>query len=318
LNTAGDAANVRKYEHDERTLNNLRDPRRQDLCTLQFSRHTCHRSIKKAPYMRRRSVLPMALLAVIAIGALHPDTAHAQRRGGRPRGIVFIGGYFYDPFFGPYPWWGPGAFAHPYFPIYDHRAQVRLLVTPKQAGVHVDGYYAGIVDDFDGVFQRLPLSPGPHQITVHLEGYRTVHQNLLLAPGKSYRLRYALPPLASGERSEPPPMAPPVPPPPPGTAMLPRTPPAGALPFLGPPPVAGAVAVAGFGTLALRVQPADAEVTIDGERWTTSLPGERLVVQVAAGSHHVEIRKPGYVSFSTDIVIRAGETTPLNVSLSSQ
>ena len=35
---------------------------------------------------------------------------------------------------------------------------------PRDAAVYVDGYYAGIVDDFDGVFQRLTLEVGPHRI----------------------------------------------------------------------------------------------------------------------------------------------------------
>ena len=126
------------------------------------------------------------------------------------RGRVFVGGYFYDPFFGPYPWWGPGAYPYPYFPVYDDSAQVRLLVTPREAAVYVDGYYAGIVDDFDGAMQGLELSPGAHEITVFLEGYKTVHQKLYLTKRKSYKLRYALQPVAPGEASEAPPVAPPV------------------------------------------------------------------------------------------------------------
>jgi hypothetical protein len=263
--------------------------------------------------MRRRIVPAVALIAVIAISALYPAGVLAQRRGGPPRGVVFVGGYFYDPFFGPYPWWGPGAYAYPYFPIYDERAQVRVMVTPKEAAVYVDGYYAGSVDDFDGLLQSLPLSPGGHDITVYLEGYQTVHQRLYLPPRKSYKLHYTMQPVAAGEKSEMPPMAPPVPPPPPGSAMIPRPPLSGA-----PVPALAAPAATGFGTLALRVQPGDAEILIDGEQWNPSAPGERLIVQLTGGTHHVEIRKAGYTSFTTDITVQSGEATPLNVSLSSQ
>mgnify|MGYP006264645453 CR=1 FL=1 len=66
------------------------------------------------------------------------------------------------------------------------------------------------------------------------------------------------------------------------------------------------------------LQPGDAEILIDGERWDQSGPGARLVVQLNAGSHHVEIRKSGYRNYVNDITIQAGETLPLNVSLSSQ
>ncbi len=265
----------------------------------------------------------MAIAAALAIGTLYPVPALAQRHGhGGPGGVVFVGGYFYDPFWGPYPWWGPGAFAYPYFPIYDERAQVRLEVAPKNAGVYVDGYYAGLVDDFDGMFQSLPLSPGAHDVTIYLEGYRTVHQKLFMSPRKSYKIAYAMNQLGPGETADAPEMAPPVPPPPQGSATGPRTPLPGAppLPYAAPGVAAmGTAPVAsGFGTLALRVQPADADVTIDGERWNVSSPGERLVVQLSAGSHRIAIRKTGYTDFSTDITVRAGESTPLNVSLSSR
>jgi hypothetical protein len=132
-----------------------------------------------------RNTIAAMTIGVIAVIAISSDTALAQRRGGRPHGQVFIGGYFYDPVFGPYPWWGPGAYSYPYFPVYDDSARVRLSVTPKEAAVYVDGYYAGIVDDFDGVFQSLPLSPGGHEIAVYLEGYRTVHQSLYLTRNKT-------------------------------------------------------------------------------------------------------------------------------------
>jgi hypothetical protein len=267
--------------------------------------------------MRQRTGTAIAIVAALAIIAFKPDPVMAQRRGGRPRGPVFIGGYFYDPFFGPYPWWGPAAYAYPYFPVYDDRAQARVLVTPKEAAVYVDGYYAGIVDDFDGVLQSLPLSPGGHDITLYLEGYRTVHQKLYLTRNKSYKVRYTMQPVAAGESAEDPPVAPPVPPPPPGSAMLPRAGRAGTPPLALPAQTpASGVEASGFGTLALRVQPADAEILIDGEKWTPSQPGERLNVQVTAGVHHVIIQKSGYRAFSTDIPVQRGETTPLNVSLS--
>ncbi|MBI3403060.1 MAG: PEGA domain-containing protein [Acidobacteria bacterium] len=35
-------------------------------------------------------------------------------------------------------------------------------------------------------------------------------------------------------------------------------------------------------------------------------------------THRVEIQKPGYRRFSTEIQVRRGETTPLNVSLSPE
>ena len=42
-------------------------------------------------------------------------------------------------------------------------APVRLKVRPSRAEVFVDGYYVGIVDEFDNPFQQLPLESGPHR-----------------------------------------------------------------------------------------------------------------------------------------------------------
>ena len=86
-----------------------------------------------------------------------------------------------------------------------------------------------------------------------------------------------------------------------------------------PPPPAGQDGEASrFGTLSIRVQPGDAEVLIDGERWRGPAGAdERLIVQVAEGTHRVEIQKDGYRAFSTEVQVRRGETAPVNVSLPS-
>ena len=43
-----------------------------------------------------------------------------------PQMMVFIGGYLYDPFFGPYPWWPPA--------VYPYRWTPRLRAAPRCAG----------------------------------------------------------------------------------------------------------------------------------------------------------------------------------------
>jgi len=70
-----------------------------------------------------------------------------------------------------------------------------------------------------------------------------------------------------------------------------------------------------FGTLAIRVQPGDAEILIDGERWDGSDGGSRLNVQLGEGAHRVEIRRDGYKSYTANVRIRRGQTEALNVSL---
>ena len=72
----------------------------------------------------------------------------------------------------------------------------------------------------------------------------------------------------------------------------------------------------GFGTLAVRVQPAGASILVDGERWEGSdTSGERLLVQLAEGRHRVEVQREGYQPYATDVDVRSGETATLNVSL---
>jgi uncharacterized membrane protein len=66
------------------------------------------------------------------------------------------------------------------------------------------------------------------------------------------------------------------------------------------------------------VQPGDADIVVDGERWHAPDGQERLVIDLPEGRHTVEIRKSGYRNYITDVDVHRGETTPLNVSLRSQ
>ena len=274
----------------------------------------------------------MVVFSICAIAVLSwPADAAAQRRvvrRGSVRTYVVVGGgyyrpYFYDPFFwGWYPTWYPMWYPmYPQYPPppgywYGRRyADARLLITPKQAEVYVDGYYAGRVDDFDGIFQRLDVPPGQHELEVYLEGYKTFRQKVLFRPGDTIKIRAALEPLPEGAPSEPRPVAAPPPdrdqPPPDYPPGPGRTRP---LPRRGGEPRPDA---SEFGTLAIRVQPSDAVVTIDGERWDSPEGGSRLQVQLAPGVHRIDVRKDGFRTFSTTVTIRPGATETLNVSLSA-
>jgi hypothetical protein len=94
------------------------------------------------------------------------------------------GGYgsYYDPWYG-YPAYGYPAYSYPgvYAPI-GVDSGVRLKVSPNDATVAVDGYYAGQVDDFDNAFQKLRLEPGPHRIEIHKEGYEPLSFDVRVLP----------------------------------------------------------------------------------------------------------------------------------------
>jgi hypothetical protein len=56
--------------------------------------------------------------------------------------------------------------------------------------VFVDGYYVGIVDDFDGVFQHVNLEAGEHRIEVRAPGYdEAISFDVYVQPGRTITLR---------------------------------------------------------------------------------------------------------------------------------
>jgi hypothetical protein len=299
-----------------------------------------------------RAPVFVAAASVIASITILQTPADAQVRVARPRPVVavrpavvsrptvFIGGYYYPTLYRASLWydpfWGPGYYgygAYPYYyqyPIYgprryDGSGSVRVQVSPRQSEVFVDGYFAGTADDFDGVFQRLNIEPGEHEIVIYLEGHRPFSQRFYLQPGKSFNIKHTMEPLGPGEAAPPRPQNAPLQ----GRGAGPRGQ-AGPYPPDSRGPAAargtgggrgragGPATAEGFGSLALRVQPTDAQVLIDGEVWQGSLDGERLVIQLGAGMHHVEIKKDGYRSYLTDITVGNGQTRTLNVALTKQ
>jgi hypothetical protein len=261
------------------------------------------------------------------------------------RGYYGYGYYFADPFWYGYPWYGYygyygyqypiGGYPYPPYPYGGYRyaerdSAVRLDVTPKDAQVFVDGYYAGVVDDFDGVLQRLRVPPGEHEITLYKDGYRTAHQTVYLTTDSTFKIRFAMEKLAAGDVAEPRPTPKEPPPdfgqgpgpnqPGPGQSGPPPQPRRGPVGRRQPPPPPNEGNPRGgetsaYGTLAVRVQPGNATVTIDGERWDGPQGQERLLVELSEGPHRVQVQRDGFEPFSSEVTIRRGETTPLNVSL---
>jgi hypothetical protein len=215
----------------------------------------------------------------------------------------------------------PAPYGYYYGPsYYGSSSSLRIQVEPKEAEVFVDGYWAGTVDDFDGTFQRLHLEPGEHELELYLEGHRSIRQKIYVQPGATFRVRHTMVPLAPGDTPDPRPTPPAGPQrgrydafgrPQPGDAPPDRMAPE-------PRPPAERAARGALGTLAVRVQPRDAEVVIDGERWDAPEGAERLVVDLPEGEHRVEVRKDGFEAYASTVRVRRGETTAVNVSLSRE
>ena len=66
---------------------------------------------------------------------------------------------------------------------------VRLRVNEKDAEVYVDGYYAGIVDDFDGRWQQLRLDDGGYRIEVRKPGLTPLTFDVRVQPGRTITYR---------------------------------------------------------------------------------------------------------------------------------
>lgn len=279
---------------------------------------------------RNSRLVAAAVLAVSSAITLWPQEAAAQRRAvrrtpGRPVVVVaprhsyrpyyyyrpyFYGSYYYGPYFHsgfyrPY-YWG----LHPQYPYppygyyrYDITGSARIQVTPRNAEVFVDGYFVGIVDDFDGYWQRLHVEAGEHELQFYLEGYRTVRQKVLFRPEGTLKIEFAMEPLAPGEAGESRPT--------PAERARERYDPRR------PSRSYGRQQPSDFGTLSLRVQPDDAIVLVDGDEWDRPEGESRFYIDLAEGSHSVEVRKEGYRTYTRSIQVRRGETVTLNVSLTT-
>jgi hypothetical protein len=106
------------------------------------------------------------------------------------------GGYGFGGYYGYDPWYYGGHGRYNQYYSRRDDGSVRLKVTPRDATVYVDGYYAGVVDDFDGIFQRLPLEPGPHRIEIQLDGYAPLTFDVRILPERRTTFEGELKPLA--------------------------------------------------------------------------------------------------------------------------
>jgi hypothetical protein len=93
-------------------------------------------------------------------------------------------GYGYGPYGYPLP--PPGYVSMRPGAIY---GGVRIQGAPHDAQVFADGYYVGIVDDFDGVFQHLNLEAGPHKIEVRWGNEPPVAFDVNVLPGQTITFR---------------------------------------------------------------------------------------------------------------------------------
>jgi hypothetical protein len=104
-------------------------------------------------------------------------------------GAFGLGYFYYDPYY-----WG-SAYGYPaYTPFRGYgygypTGELRLDVSPRDAEVYVDGYFAGHVDDFDGVFQSLALEEGSYHVEIVAPGFSTLQFDVRIMPGRKITYR---------------------------------------------------------------------------------------------------------------------------------
>jgi hypothetical protein len=265
-----------------------------------------------------------------------PGTGTGRFYDGRYRGGRYNFGFGYGygygsryryPYYGYYSspfdyWYSPYYYSgyYGYSPAYYRRSRgygyyrdsgsVRLLVEPEKTRVYVDGYYAGVVDDFDGILQRLNVPPGRHDITLRLEGYRTQHFRVYVPVDDTIKIHFDMV-RGSGEATSD--------------------------EFVGRPADDYARiedrgsededddrwrddgrADRGYdgrdsGTVRIQVRPGDASVYVDGEFRGSGRQSASL--RLSPGRHRIEVVRPGYRTLEREVEVRAGRTTDVDFDL---
>ena len=235
---------------------------------------------------------------------------------------------WYSPFyFGAY--YGPG-YGYGYGGGYDpgssygqhsygasYRAgQVRVQVQPSETRVYVDGYYAGVADDFDGLFQRLNTAAGGHDISLRLEGYRTFNVKLYVPDDGTIKLQHKME-RGTGEENA-------------GVMGVPQEYPRyddrraaadrderdenyGDDRDRSRDPDLRADQSGERALVRLDVQPADASVYVDGVFRGTGRDLRQL--RLPAGRHRIEVVRPGYRTIERDVELAPGQTLDLGIDL---
>ena len=139
-------------------------------------------------------VAAMTTMVTVSLPAKADARYHYRHRYGHGYYGHGYGGY------GRYAYGGYGSYGYG-ANRYANNGAVRIEVNPKESRdeieVYVDEAHAGVVDDFDGFFQRLYLPAGKHEIEIRLGGYQTLRMAIFVSPGNTHHIRGRMEPLAA-------------------------------------------------------------------------------------------------------------------------
>ncbi len=141
----------------------------------------------------RKQMSTLALMAALVAVAFVSLPSEALAQHGHYYGHGYghgYGGYGY----GGYDPYGYGAYRPNYGGV---RIEVGPTYLRDEAQVYVNEAHVGDVDDFDGFFQRLSLTPGEYDIEIRLDGYQTLKQRIFVRLGSTYKIRESLKPFVA-------------------------------------------------------------------------------------------------------------------------
>ena len=210
-----------------------------------------------------------------------------------------------------------------------------LNIKPKRAEVWVDREYVGTVDSYDGFPRYLWLRSGEHHLVIYLDGYETVARDVTLRVGEVMPIRFDL---REGVATTPDELFATLPPqqvsvretPEESEETRPEPPSEDDWRASSRPPSRDQETVERSrvevdqrsepARLRLVVAPGDAVVYLDGRLLGSGEDLGRLHsdLLVDAGTHRLEVTRPGYRTFAREITVGDGEQLTVRAELESQ
>jgi len=250
----------------------------------------------------------LAVAAGVLLGTLSapfPAEAHG-RHGAVYVGAGFGGFYGWGPYWGwgaPYWGWGWGPGPYGYAPgngmlgyaMMSGMGGLDVDVKPNRAEVWVDGKYVADARDLDGDPSYLWLKQGKHHVVVYKAGFKSFDEDVDVSAGVLRQLKLQL---VKGDSQPPAPSA--------RDARAPEA----QVESVPPPP---SPAVEPQEGVALRVEPRDATVYVDGKY--LGIARELGALPLPAGHHRIELARPGYKELSQEFDVEAGRRTDLALSM---
>ena len=136
----------------------------------------------------------LALMGALVAAATVSLPSEALAQYGHHYGHHYGYGYGHGYYGHGYGYGGHGRYGYGAYGSND--GHVRIEVGPKglrdEAHVYVNEAHVGVVDDFDGFFQRLVLKPGKYEIEVRLDGYHPLQVHVFVSPRSTYKIRHQL------------------------------------------------------------------------------------------------------------------------------